>query len=412
MKKGTLIVAAVAMVLALASFLPAFAQSKGEVPKTIKIGVDVPLTGAFANFGKYIEYGYKLAVDDINAEGGIFVKEFNKKIPIELIVLDNSSDPVKVGSNLELLHSRDRVVLYLGGFGSGLNAAAAGVAEKNKVPYIGSFMATVGIHKKGYTYFYSPFPKMTQQAEATFALLDSVPKDNRPSRIAIFEVQNDMGKEMTEYWKEEAKKRGYNVVAVERYSFGNKDYSPLLMNAKAARADVMLDMSSPPGSMTLLRQLKELKIDFKFNYLATAGDDASWHESVGNAAEGVTGFGNWFDTLPYPRIKEIKTRFHHAFPGQAKTMPLLGSAYSVVQIAADAVKRANGLDGKNVRDALATTKDLVTTVGKASAHPDGIFDIEFVGIRQWQGPKEELVYPVQYRTKPLMYPIPSWKERK
>ncbi len=93
-------------------------------------------------------------------------------------------------------------------------------------------------------------------------------------------------------------------------------------------------------------------------------------------------------------------------------MPLLGSAYSVVQIAADAISRANGLDGKNIRDALASTKDLMTTVGKISAHPDGIFDIEFVGIRQWQGPKEELVYPFQYRTKPLMYPTPTWQERK
>jgi len=80
-------------------------------PETIKIGTSAPISGMFAGFGEGCTWGAQAAVDDINAQGGIYVKEFDRKIPVEYIVVDNESDPSKSGSLAEDLILRDEVDL-------------------------------------------------------------------------------------------------------------------------------------------------------------------------------------------------------------------------------------------------------------------------------------------------------------
>src|SRR5262245_15507357 len=122
----------------------------------IKIGAVIPLTGAFAAGGAQIQGGYQLAVEDINKAGGVVVN--CEKYQLDLKILDDASDPTKTGQQMEALHADD-VIAYLGGFGSGLHAAAVPVAEKYKTPYLGVAFALYGIHQKGYKYLFSPFPK-------------------------------------------------------------------------------------------------------------------------------------------------------------------------------------------------------------------------------------------------------------
>ena len=96
------------------------------LPATIKVGVVVPLTGRYAAGGDQVRNGYVLAVEDINAAGGVEVMGTN--IPLELVILDDESDPAKTVQHMETLYSGEHVVSYLGGFGSDLHAAAAAIA--------------------------------------------------------------------------------------------------------------------------------------------------------------------------------------------------------------------------------------------------------------------------------------------
>ncbi|HLU12325.1 MAG TPA: ABC transporter substrate-binding protein, partial [Oceanobacillus sp.] len=152
-----LFVRALLAVLLLSLGTLTMAQDDG--PEFIEIGSTIPLTGRYAGGGAQVERGYTLAVEAINAEGGVFVEEFNRQIPINLTILDDESDPVKTVSNLEDLYNNNDVVAYLGGFGSDLHAAAAAVAEVNAVPYIGVAFALWDVHQQGYEYLFSPFPK-------------------------------------------------------------------------------------------------------------------------------------------------------------------------------------------------------------------------------------------------------------
>ena len=142
------------------------------VPDSIAVGAVIPLTGRMAAGGKDVKAGYDLAVKHLNDGGGIFVKEFNKKIPVKLIVLDDESDPVKTAARLEKLYSVDKVAAYLGGFSSEQNVAGMSIAEKNKVPWIGVTIAVEGALGKGFKYIFVPFGMSSAQTRAFFDLLD------------------------------------------------------------------------------------------------------------------------------------------------------------------------------------------------------------------------------------------------
>ncbi len=104
------------------------------LPASIKVGAVIPLTGKYAGLGSQVKGGYELAVKDINDAGGIDIG--GTKVPIELSILDDESDATKTVQQLET-HASNGVVAYLGGAGSDLHAAAAGIAEKNKIAYLG-----------------------------------------------------------------------------------------------------------------------------------------------------------------------------------------------------------------------------------------------------------------------------------
>jgi len=142
--------------IGLAIMLACFGFSPKGIAQTIKIGAVVPLTGRYAGLGAQVRAGYEIGVEQINATGGVSVG--GKKMRLELIMLDDESDPTKTVARLETLATQG-VVAYLGGAGSDLHAAAASIADKNKIPYLGIGFALNGIHKQGLRYLFSPFPK-------------------------------------------------------------------------------------------------------------------------------------------------------------------------------------------------------------------------------------------------------------
>ena len=100
-------------------------------PEYIEIGASIPLTGKFGSLGSQVKVGYNYAIDAINADGGVYVEEYGKKIPLRLTSYDDESDPTKAVSNLENVFSEQNVVAYLGGAASGMHAATTAIAEKN-----------------------------------------------------------------------------------------------------------------------------------------------------------------------------------------------------------------------------------------------------------------------------------------
>jgi len=331
----------VVVVALLALPLPAWAQP-------VRVGAVVPVTGRYGAGGAQVRAGYEIAVEQINAAGGVTVA--GKKMPLELVLLDDESDATKTVARLETLAAQG-VVAYLGGFGSDLHAAAAAVAEKNKTPYLGVAFALHKVHQQGFRYLFSPFWKSPDISEALPPMLASIPAGERPKTVAIFQEKTDWGREMAAAWTEAG---------------------------KAA------------------------------TFFIRAPDPPIWAKNLGKDGDYVLLAPGWHHAVKAPGVKELNDAHQAKFGRPAD--PITGPGYACVQILAAAIARAGTLDREKVRDAIAAT-DMTTVIGPVKFRPDGTGVVKAGLFAQWQNGKQELVWPREFATVPLVYPAPPFARR-
>lgn len=386
---------------------PTAAPTAKPAPEFIEIGASVPLTGKYGALGAMVKPGYEIAVADINAAGGIYVKEYDKKIPLRLTIYDDESDPTKAVSKMETLYAEQKVVAYLGGAASDMHAATAAIAEKNKVPYLGIAFALYQIHQQGYKYLFSPFPKSPDQTRDVFEVLNTIPADQRPSKVAIFQEKTDWGVELGKMWTENAAKYGYTIVVHEEYTPRAADFSAMILKAKAAGAEVLLTVPAPPDGLAMQKQMAELGWTPKFTLMIRAPENVSWTETLGKVGDYVTMFAGWHHGEKFPGVAELNAKYQAQFGRPADL--LTGPAYACVQILADAIERAGTLDRDAIRDAIAAT-DMMTVVGPVAFNADGTGKV-LNPLSQWIGGKLELVWPPEHATAPLAYPAVPFDQR-
>jgi branched-chain amino acid transport system substrate-binding protein len=372
--------------------------------QTIKLGAVVPLTGRYGAGGAQIRAGYEFAVEHINAGGGITVG--GVKMPLELILLDDESDATKTVARLETLAAQG-VVGYLGGFGSDLHAAAASVAEKNHIPYLGVAFALQKIHQQSFHYRFSPFWKSPDIGLATQGLLALIPAADRPKAVAIFQEKTDWGREMATAWTETGKAAGYQVVLNGEYAPGAKDFSDLILKAKSAGADLVLALPTPPDGMTLVKQMKELGYTPKLSLFIRAPDAQIWSQNLGKDGDYMVLAAGWHHAMKGAGVKELNDAHQKKFGRPAD--PLVGPAYACVEILAAAVTRAGFPDREKVRDAVAATS-MNTVIGPVKFRADGT-GIVAQALLQWQNGKQELVWPKESATAALAFPAPPFAKR-
>ncbi len=387
------------LVLALLGLGPvqAFAQ-------TVKVGAVVPLTGRYGAGGAQVRAGYEIAVEHINAAGGVTVG--GKKQPLELVLLDDESDATKTVARLETLAAQG-VVAYLGGFGSDLHAAAASVAEKNKIPYLGIAFALNKVHQQGFKYLFSPFWKSPDIGKHTQGLLALIPAAERPKTVAIFQEKTDWGQEMGVAWTEAGKAGGYQVVVHGEYAPGAKDFSDLILKAKAANADAVFGLPTPPDGMTIVKQMKELGYTPKLSLLIRAPDSLPWTKNLGKDGDYTVLAAGWHHAFKAPGVKELNDSHQKKLGRPAD--PIVGPAYACVQVLAAAIAKANGVDHQRVRDAIAAT-DMQTVIGSVKFRPDGTGIVQ-AAFAQWINGKQELIWPKEFATAPIAYPAPAFAKR-
>ncbi|MBI4786064.1 MAG: amino acid ABC transporter substrate-binding protein [Chloroflexi bacterium] len=374
-------------------------------PAEIKVGATIPLTGRYAAGGAQIKNGYELAVEAINKDGGAMVKAFNKKIPLKLEMLDDASDPNQAVQRMETLYNDQKVLAYLGGFGSDMHAAAAAIAEKNKTPYLGVAFALYNIHQKGFKYLFSPFVKSPAIAKDLFKMFDTL--NPKPTKYAIFAEKTDWGAELGTLWKTEIQARGAQLVADEQYAPGSTDYTPLITKARDAGAQVLLTLPGPPDGIAIVKQMKELKFNPSVLFAVRAADFPTWNQALSKDGDFVIFAPGWHPAVKFPGAAELNQAHQAKYNGPAQAVT--GPAYAAVQILANALGRANSLDRDALREAIAAT-DMMTVEGPVKFNADGTGQVITI-FDQWQAGKQELIWPTDQQTKPIAYPAKPFDQR-
>ena len=383
---------------------PPHAQSGAGEP--IRLGAVVPLTGRYASIGAPVRNGYELAIEDVNAAGGVNVGGVRR--PLELRLLDDESDPTKTVQRLETLYAQDRVVVYMGGAGSDLHAAGAAIGDKNRIPYLGVGFALYEIHQRGLRYLFSPFVKSPGIVQATYELLNSLPEAQRPRRVALFAEKTDWGLEMARLYAEQAPRYGYQIVANEEYAVGTRDFSDLIQRAKAAGAEAVMANPNPPDGMALVKQMKELDFNPRFLHLSRAADGQVWADNLGRDGDYVVTSPGWHHAAKFPGVAELTAK-HLAKYGKLPE-GATGPDYAIVQVVVDAIERAGSLDGERLRQAIAETNLQTSVVGPIRFNPDGTGVMEYL-LLQWQNGKNELIWPPEHASAPFAYPAPPFAQR-
>ena len=381
-----------------------------QAPEKILIGCDNSLTGPLSVGGAWLQRGYDLAVKHINETGGVMVKEFNKKIPLEIVYTDNESDPKKVAARMEKLFSVDKVDFFVGGYTAFLLVQQMAIAEKNKIPMLLTTNGSMAEFEKGYRYNFTPFQTFKDQVTSLLDLLDSIPKDKRPTKIAYFQIQEEWGVTSGKILQDMAKERGYQVVTVAEYSVSSNDFSSLIVKAKADGAEVLYSHPFPPQGIRLMKQMKELKWAPKLTCLMRAADTGLWIKNLEADGNYICHTGGWDFHLKLPGVERLNNEYKAAFSTMPE--PPVGTAYACVQILANAIEQAGTLNRDKVRDAIAASKTQ-TVAGEITFQPNGrsVVGKFHQTMSQWQNGVDQLVWPKDQATAELMFPTPAWEQR-
>ena len=325
----------------------------GGSTDSIRIGEFASLTGKEATFGNSSHEGTLLAIEEVNAAGGVLGKK------LELLTEDNQTKAGESTNAVNKLISKDGVVAILGEVASSRSLEAAPVCQQNKIPMITPASTNPDVTKTGdYVFrvcFIDPFQGTVMANFATKTL--------KAKKVAVLtDVKSDYSKGLAKFFKEQFAKNGGEITSELDYNAGDKDFKGQLTAIKGAGPDAVF----VPGYYTevalIAIQAKQLGVT-----LPLFGGDG-WESSTLLEIGKDAVEGHYFSTHCAPEqgtpkmlafVAAYKKRFNGKTPD---AMAALG--YDSARILADGIARAGSTEGSKVRDALAGVKDYDAVTGK------------------------------------------------
>jgi branched-chain amino acid transport system substrate-binding protein len=399
---GLFVCAAVVVFLASAGATSSLAKDKIVIGQAIALSG--PLAGGVAIAGGRI---YVMWVEEVNKNGGIYVKEHGKKLPVELKRYDDKSDIGTMTNLLEKLIVEDKVDFVFPPWGTAWLFAAAPVANKYGYILIGGPGGALKLKELNLPYFFQVLNFSETQAPA---LADIFKEVGVKSAAVIYRGDLhgvEYGNAMVPFFKE----RGIEVKMNKSFPPEIKDLSPLLKEAKSLGVDAFCAACYPGGGMLLTGQSMELGINFNAFFLTVLPFSPNLYRGTFGVegVEGVMGGGAW-NAKTSPGAKEFVGKFVKRF----KVEPdYWGGLYywSSLQHFKQAIEKAGTLNQKKIRDIMA--KERFETALGPFWYDENRYFVNHPGeIGQWQKGVFEVIDPGKKRTAPPLYPKPPWPKKK
>ena len=380
--------------LILGNSLPAVSWGADDA---IKVGIVLPLTGDQAKFGEIEKMSFDMALEEINAAGGINGKK------LEFVIEDDTGRPEVGRSVVEKLITKDKVVMIGGGYSSSVTYAVAGVCQQNQVPFLVNTGSADNITSSGWDYVFRLNQPVSEYASSVETLLSEKVK---PQSAVILYENSKFGTDGAKSFEEICGKMGYKLLLKEGYEHGGIDFKPVLVQVKEKNPDVVYMISYVMDAALLMKQAKELKLTPKMFIGAGAGFTLpEFQQNAAAASEKLISATLWHETLPYPGAMDYYNKFVAKF--KKPTEYHGAEAYAAAYVIADTLKRAKSLSNSDVRESLSKT-DMMTVFGP----------VKFISynkmsnqnklptyVVQWIDGKLEMVWPANVGSKPFAYPV-------
>jgi len=326
------------------SALPAHAQS------TLKVGLVAAMSGQSAKSGEAIVRGLTIAIDEINAKGGVLGKK------LELVVRDDESNPAKGVVAARELIQRENVAAFFGGLDTPVSIAIVPFANQSKVPFMGVWAAGTPITKNGAAENYV-FRVSAVDELVDVALVDYAVKKYGAKKPGMILINNAWGESNEKGLKAalDAKKMVY--AGIEKFETNDVDVVPQLTRLKDAGADALFLVANVAPSAQVVKSLDRMGWNVPVvSHWGPAGGRFS--ELAGASAPKVHFIQTFsFSGNSSPKAKAVFDALQKKYPAIksfADVTPAVGiaNAYDAMHLMALAIAKAGSTEGPKIRQAM------------------------------------------------------------
>ncbi|MPL58684.1 Leucine-, isoleucine-, valine-, threonine-, and alanine-binding protein [bioreactor metagenome] len=324
----------------------------------VKLGANLEMTGNNATFGQSAKNGAELAIEEVNAKGGINGKK------LALIVADNKSEAAEAANAMQKLITQDKVVGIIAPIASSSVIAGAQVNQDNKVlaisPTASNPKVTVNPDTgkvRDYLFraaFIDPFQGSVMANFASKSL-------NAKTAALYIDNSSDYAKGLAQFFKETFEKNGGKIVAQEAYLAKDTDFKATLTKISSTKPDVIFVPGYYQEVGMIIKQGRELGL----NMPVLGGD--GWDSAKLPEIAGAKALNNAFFANHYspddnsPAIKAFVAAYEKKYGAKPDAFAAL--SYDATMMVIDAMKRANSFDPVKIKDELAKTKNYAAVSG-------------------------------------------------
>jgi branched-chain amino acid transport system substrate-binding protein len=368
------------------------APQQSVAQEVIRIGAPLPLTGPLSPEGIKQKQGYDLWAEVANSKGG--VKAGGKSYKVEIVYVDYASNTPRAVQTAERLITEDKVNFLFSPFGSGATKAASGVSEKYGIPTVAATASSEQVYDQGYKYLFGTFTPNDTLTEPLSTIVTK--RDPNIKRIAIL-ARNDLfplaiGNEM----EKSAKKRNLEVVMFEKYAIGTMDHASAITQMRAAKPDWIFATGYINDLILVRKQMSDLGVTAPIVTMIAGPAYKEFIDATGPLAENVSSAAWWHPAVRYDGkgVFGSTENFNKVWEQKYKDAPdyAQASAAAAGEIFQLAIEKANSIDPKQVRDALAAL-DGTTFYGRIKFGATGQITSLDPPVFQIQGGKPVVLFP-------------------
>jgi branched-chain amino acid transport system substrate-binding protein len=401
MKSRTCLTALVALAIVKILLVPEGIHS--APPDAIRVGATVSATGKYATEVGPFQRLFETWVADVNNRGGIYLKHYDRKLPLRLALYDDRSDVATARRFCERLITVDRANLIFGPYSSPLTFAASAAAEQQRVPFIAICANSPKIYERGFRWIVCVIDAAPRYTHRYWEMIQVEGK----ARSVAFVVEDSLHPVgVYEGSRELATKAGLQIVAAEVIPADTADFTPIVLKLKKLDPDIIYVAANIPFAVAFMKQARELNLSPReFHCIHHSG---IFRQPLGPAAEYVVGQSYWAPDMKYGNPERFLSLLKTAGIN-LDAYPWAPAYMMAFEVAEEALSRAGTLDPEIL---MKTLKGLTVTtlggpvwfaengVGTINAYPSQI-----------QKGSYQIIWPPEVATARHVYPTPAWEKR-
>ena len=352
----------------------------------VRVGAYLSLSGADSTFGTDTREGIELALEQVNAAGGV------KGHKVTVLYEDDKSSAQEASNKVRELIDRDGVVALLGEVASSRSMSGGLIANTKHVPMV-TPSSTANEVTRDRAYVFRTCFTNTQHGDAAARYAHDQMKSH--AAAILYVAQDNYSSGLAQTFRDSFKRQGGTIAIEKGYQKGETNFTTYLSDVKAAAPDVVFVPVYYADMVQIARQAKPVGLASSLFVGGDAWDSADLLEGAGAELEGAHFVDHFAPDVPSPSAQAFLTAFRAKFGHEPGSLTAQG--YDGAGLLFDAMSRAKGTSADAIKDALAATKNYAGATGALTidANHDAIKPVVVVAIQA-----KKFVYATQIQSAP------------